>query len=126
MPEIHLDTNVLIGVATHSVSEDVVLRRWLGQRLSVRTSTVAWAEFLCGPLPPDAGSSVRGMVGEPIPLTAEDASRAAELFNATGRRRGSLNDCMIAAIAMHAGAALATNDGTHFRRFVAFGLKIAE
>ncbi len=87
---------------------------------------MAWAEFLCGPLLPDAGSSVRGMVGEPIPLTAQHASRAAELFNATGRRRGSLNDCMIAAIAMLAGAELATNDATHFRRFVPLGLEIAD
>ena len=126
MREIHLDTNILIGIATHLASEDVLLRRWLAQGLSVRASTVAWAEFLCGPVPPDSVPSVGAIVGEPIPLTARDASRAAELFNATGRRRGSLNDCMIAAIAMHAGAALATNDVTHFGRFAALGLKIAD
>ena len=126
MREVHLDTNVLIGVAKHSVPEDTRVRSWLGQRVSVRTSTVAWAEFLCGPLPADAGPSVRVVVGDPIQLTADDASRAAELFNATGRRRGSLNDCMIAAFAMRAGAELATNDASHFRQFVALGLKIAD
>ena len=126
MREIHLDTNFLIGVSQHSLSEDKLLRRWLNQRLSVRTSTVAWAEFLCGPLHTDAASSVRGLIGEPIPLTEEDARRAAELFNATGRRRGSLNDCMIGAIVMRSEAALATNDTAHFTHFVSLGLKIAE
>ena len=125
MREIHLDTNFLVAVATHSASEDALLRGWLGQQLSVRTSTVAWAEFLCGPLTPDARASVLGIVGEPIPLTADHASRAADLFSATGRRRGSLNDCLIAAIALQSGAELATSDATHFRRFVTLGLEIA-
>ena len=125
MREIHLDTNFLIGVAKHSLPEDTRLRRWLRDRIAIRTSTVAWAEFLCGPLLPEAASSVRAMVGEPIPLTEEDASRAAKLFNATGRRRGSLNDCMIAAIAMRSAAGLATNDSAHFTRYVSLGLAIA-
>ena len=51
---------------------------------------------------------------------------AATLFNATGRRSRSLQDCMIAAAAIRANAELATIDVKDFRRFEQFGLRIAE
>jgi len=47
------------------------------------------------------------------------------LFNRAGRRRGSLLDCMIAAIALRAGAALATANQADFRRLRAAGLRLA-
>ncbi len=61
----------------------------------------------------------------PLPFTIDDAPRAAALFNATGRRRTSLPDCMIAAVAIRAGAALATNNRDDFARFSAHGLRLA-
>jgi predicted nucleic acid-binding protein len=64
------------------------------------------------------------LFGEPAALGAIDATLAAHLFNATGRRRGSLADCMISAIAMNAGAALATTNVADFERFVSHGLTI--
>jgi predicted nucleic acid-binding protein len=54
-----------------------------------------------------------------------DAGASARLFNLTGRRRGSLNDCMIAAIALRVDASVATTDVADFRRFEAAGLQIA-
>ena len=55
----------------------------------------------------------------------EDAGTTAMLFNRAGRRRGSLLDCMIAAIALRAGAALATANQADFRRLRAAGLRLA-
>ena len=123
---IHLDTNFLIGLSQHSFLEDGLLRRWLGERRPLGTSSVAWAEFLCGPLQPGAALKVRSLLGDPVPFTADDAARAAELFNATWRRRGSLNDCMIAAVALRAEASLATRDVDDFARFATFGLRMAD
>ena len=87
---------------------------------------MAWAEFLCGPLAEQTLPGITSILGESVAVTTEDASHAARLFNATGRRRGSLADCMIAAVAIRSGAEIATNDLTHFRRFADFGLHIAE
>lgn len=123
---IHLDTNFLVGLSQHSYVEDGLFRRWLAERRPIGTSSVAWAEFLCGPLQPGAVLKLRSLVGDPEPFTADDATRAAELFNATGRRRGSLNDCMIAAVALRMEASLATRDVEDFARFATFGIRMAD
>jgi len=60
------------------------------------------AEFLCGPVSARAMEDAAELFGEPAALSGVDATLAAHLFNATGRRRGSLADCMISAIAMNA------------------------
>ena len=52
-----------------------------------------------------------------MPFGGDDAVRVAELFNQTGRRRGSLFDCMIAAAAIRANAILATGNRIDFKRF---------
>lgn len=83
------------------------------------------AEFLCGPLNPDQGPLAAALFPRPELFTPDDAARAADLFNATGCRRGSLLDCMIAATALRAGAALATENPDDFRRFEPLGLRLA-
>jgi predicted nucleic acid-binding protein len=55
-----------------------------------------------------------------------DSILAARLFNDSGRRRGTLIDCMIAATALRAREPLATANAVDFRRFAAFGLAILE
>jgi len=64
-------------------------------------------------------------VSERVPFGEGEAALAAQLFDGSGRRRGSLADCMIAATAIRAGATLATEDARDFRRFGGAGLTLA-
>lgn len=86
---------------------------------------IAWAELLCGPIPVHDSHATRTLIGPPVLLVEEDASRAADLFNLGGRRSHSLPDCLVAAVAIRAGATLATNNVADFKRFEAAGLKLA-
>ena len=121
---IHLDTSFLIRALQTESPEDRRLRRWIreGERLGM--SSVAWTEFLCGPLSDSELVLATEIVGECREFTSEDAAAAAALFNRSGRRRGSLMDCMIAAAALADGAAIATTNPDDFRRFKESGLEI--
>lgn len=107
-------------------AENAALMGWLGDRAVVGLSSIAWAEFLCGPMSAAELEDIATALDEPEPFTALDATLAAELFNASGRRRGSLADCMIAATALRAGASLATSNTRDFERFVPHGLVFAK
>jgi predicted nucleic acid-binding protein len=110
-----LDTSFLIRALVPGSSEDTRLRAWLAADTEVAISAVAWAEFLCGPLEADAFALAAAVVGEPLPVTGDHARRAADLFNAQGRRRGTLMDCLIAATAIAEDAELATANPRDFR-----------
>ena len=88
-------------------------------------STIAWGEFLCGPIDEAALSLASLVVTTRPPFTEDMAAIAAELFNGSGRRRGTMIDCMIAATAITEKAALATGNSSDFGRFEAFGLALA-
>lgn len=122
---IYLDTNFLIGALDPLSLEQRRLRGWMRSRRPVRASSIAWAEFLCGPLRPEDIQLAGTVIGEPVPFSAEDGNTAAWLFNRGGRRRGSLLDCMIAASAINASASLATNNIADFERFREAGLELA-
>jgi len=87
-------------------------------------TSIAWTEFLCGPLEPDELTLAERIVVERIEYTEHDARRAAEWFNTTGRRRGSLADCMIAACAAERDAVLATLNRQDFECFAELGLRL--
>jgi len=110
-----LDTSFLIRALVAGSPEDARLRAWLAQDAEVAVSAVAWAEFLCGPLDADALALASAVVGEALPVTAAHARRAADLFNAGGRRRGTLVDCLIAATAIEEDAELATANPRDFQ-----------
>jgi predicted nucleic acid-binding protein len=122
---IQLDTSFLIRALVRHSREDTVLRTWLRDGESVMVDALAWAEFLCGPVSPAAIAAARALVGEAATFGAREAERAARLFNESGRRRGTLVDCMISASAIENQAALATSTPADFRRFVPFGLRLA-
>ena len=103
-----------------------MLRDWLRRGEPLGMSAIAWAELLCGPLEPEHLELVANIVPERIPFAEEDALLCAQLFNESGRRRGSLIDCMIAASAQRAEAPLATANVSDFRRLASRGLTLLE
>ena len=122
---IHLDTSFLIRALAVGTPQDRTLRAWLAAGETLGISAVAWAEFLCGPVEPGEVDLVTRVVSERAPFGEDEAALAARLFNDSGRRRGSLADCMVAATAIRAGASLATENPKDFRRFAAAGLSLA-
>lgn len=90
----------------------------------VVVSAVAGTEFLCGPIEPAEEELALRIVDGHRDLTFEHAGIAARLFNESGCRRSSLSDCLIAAVAVHDAARLATANLADFRRFASAGLKL--
>ena len=123
---IHVDTSFLIRGLARGSAEDRALRRWLRTGEPLGMSAVAWAELLCGPIDETHREMAERTVSERVPFLEEDAVLAARLFNESGRRRGSLMDCMIAASALRAAAPLATANASDFRRISARGLTLLE
>jgi predicted nucleic acid-binding protein len=121
---IHLDTSFLIRALVSGSAEDRRLRDWINQNQGLGISAVAWAEFLCGPVVPPALELAAEVLDEPVPFLAEDAVAAARLFNLGARRRGSLADCMVAAVALRLGASLATANPDDFRKLGAAGPRL--
>lgn len=121
---IHLDTSFLIRALVRGSAEDQRLRDWLRKGEPLGMSAIAWAEFLCGPVEVAQLQFVGLIVSQRAPFAEDDAVLAARLFNDSGRRRGSLADCMIAAAAIREQAPLATDNPSDFRRFHGAGLRI--
>ena len=122
---IHLDTSFLIHALRAGSPQEKTLVRWLERSDDLGICATAWAEFLCGPVSAAAASRALDLLGSPVPVDRTTAERAADLFNISGRRRGSLADCLIAAAAIEAGASLATDNRPDFIRFVPAGLILA-
>ena len=123
---IHLDTSFLIRSLVSGSVEDHALRGWIGKAEDIAIGAVAWSEFLCGPVSAEGIELSARLFGEPMPFGSREAATAATLFNASGRRRGSILDCMVAATAIESNAALATGNRGDFRRFEPLGLRLAE
>ncbi len=120
-----LDTGFVIRSLVKGSQEEAALRLWLGEGEQLSMCAIAWAEFLCGPVGLNETELARRIVQRRAPLTEAHARDAASLFNASGRRRGSLADCFIAAEAIAAKAPLATTNVRDFERFAAQGLRLA-
>ena len=122
---IHLDTSFLIRALVRGSPEDARLREWIRANEPLGMSAIAWAEYLCGPVDETVLSLASAVVARRFQFTEEMATMAARLFNGSGRRRGTMIDCMIAATALAEEAAVATSNPGDFSRFEAFGLALA-
>lgn len=107
----------MAGSAAHVKS-----RVWTQASEACNASSIAWAEFLCGPLDAPAEAIVRLIFPPPEPFLPADAVPAARLFNQTGRHSRSLADCMIAAVALRCGAKLTTSNTADIQPFLVPGL----
>ena len=97
---IHLDTNYLIGLPVKGSAVGLDVDGWLAAGESFAASAIAWTEFLNGPVTPLEVSRAEAVLqSRIIPFGQGEATLAAELFNMTGRQRGSRFDCLIAATA---------------------------
>ncbi len=105
---IHLDTSFLIQSLVAGSESDKKLQTWLANGDALGISTIAWSEFMCGPLTSDQQVLAETLVGTPEPFIRLDADKAAELFNLSGRRSRSLADWQIAAVALRCSARIAT------------------
>jgi predicted nucleic acid-binding protein len=123
---IHLDTNYLIGLLVKGSPQAGDVDGWLAAGQPLATSAIAWTEFLNGPVTPFEVSRAQAVLQSRIaPFGQQEAVLAADLFNRTGRRRGSRFDCLIAATAILAQSEVATINQSDFKVFVQHGLKLA-
>lgn len=121
---IHFDTNALIYLPQWAKDGHPVVKRVVvGEPAAV--CSVVWHEYLCGPLADDEAALARAFLqGRIQPVTEEDAQLAAELFNATGRKRTHRTDTLIAACAIRVDAEFVTANPADFQPFTAHGLRL--
>jgi predicted nucleic acid-binding protein len=99
--------------------------QWLASGESLAASAIAWSEFLNGPVTSSEANQVEAVLqSQIISFGKAEAALAADLFNKTGRRRGSRFDCLIAATAILHQAELATINQADFKPFMPHGLKL--
>jgi len=122
---IHLDTNYLIGLLVKRSRESIDVDQWLAAGENLAASAIAWTEFLNGPVTALEVSQVEMILqSQIIPFGKVEATFAADLFNKTGRRRGSRLDCLIAATAILSQSEFATINQSDFKPYVPHGLKL--
>lgn len=122
---IHLDTNYLIGLLVRGSREASEVDQWIAAGQSLAASAIAWSEFLNGPVTAVEAMQVEAVLqSQIVSFGKAEAALAADLFNKTGRRRGSRFDCLIAATAILNQADLATINQSDFKAFAPYGLKL--
>jgi predicted nucleic acid-binding protein len=122
---IHLDTSFLIQALVPGSTAETKLLAWLTAGEDFAVSTIAWSEFLSGPLTSQDELLAQLLLSAPEPFLAADACKAAELFNVTGRRSRTLADCQIAAVALRCSLKLATGNAADFVPMQSHGLMLA-
>ncbi len=120
-----LDTNYLIRTLIPKTPEALRIIDWIQAGETLCTSSIAWYEFLCGPVNNEGIIVVHSLIEERVlPFTADQSAEAARLFNKTGRKRNLRVDAMIASAAIISNAKLATENITDFTYFIPLGLRL--
>lgn len=122
-----LDTNYLIRALVNGTSEGEQVSMWLSLGEELCTSSIAWYEFLSGPVDREGIELIREVIRDRIiPFVSDTAAEAARLYNVTGRVRRLRVDAMIAATTVVVGARLATGNTADFRIFTSEGLELVQ
>jgi predicted nucleic acid-binding protein len=121
-----LDTNFLIGMLVPDSREFDQVIEWTQSGDPLVTSSVAWYEFLCGPVSAHHIATIRPVLREVVAFDELHAAEAAHLFNSSGRSRQRRVDAMIAATALILDAKLATNNRSDFQVFTRYGLRLVD
>lgn len=122
-----LDTNYLIGALITGSRESNAVLLWLGKGEVLAAPAICWYEFLSGPVTTEQIRAITAILrGGVLPFDIIGSEKAADLFNATHRKRVLRVDAMIAATAINHNAHLATNNIEDFKLFAPHGLKLAK
>ena len=72
---IHFDTSFLIQALVPGSAPETKLQTWLTSGEDLGISSIAWSEFLCGPLTADDAALVEILFAAPEPFLASDAPK---------------------------------------------------
>jgi len=123
MRKIHLDTNYLIEFQLAGSKSRSILKSLLKEQTQFAISTITWHEFLCGPVEQVHKDNVIDLIqNRIIPLNSEMAELGAELFNYTGRKKGTKADCLIASTAICENSEILSWNINDFKKFIQYGL----
>ncbi len=122
---IHLDANLLIAIIKISDPHHPTAGRIIAGPGPFGCSSIAWMELHSKPVHPRDTAALKTLLNAGIsPLDEASASLAGEIYHRTGSNRRTRLDAIIAAIAIHAGAELATVNVGDFEPFRPHGLKL--
>jgi predicted nucleic acid-binding protein len=119
-----LDTNYLIRGIALETKEANHMAEWAQQGEILIVSSIAWYEFLCGPVSQSQIYVMKSFLTDVVPFDEIQAQEAARLFNMVKRNRRLRIDALIAALAITRNCPLATNNKTDFDEFTPHGLKL--
>ena len=120
-----VDTTFMIDALHPGTRSNRVVSNWLLAEETVNVPALVWTELMIGDLPQPTRDELHSLFPSPEPLFAADATKAAELFVRTGKRPGTLRECLIAAVCLRVRARLATLAIQNFNHFESFGLVLA-
>jgi predicted nucleic acid-binding protein len=83
-----LDANYLILIAGGEPTAEAEVDAWMESGHVIATSSIAWSEFVTGPLLAEDRKLIESLIGEAIlPFGRSEAEQAAHLFRHAGCRR---------------------------------------
>jgi predicted nucleic acid-binding protein len=123
---IHFDTNFLVALVAKKSHLHAIMEKWLATGETFAVSSIAWSEFVTGPVEPEEVRDALLIVeNRIIPFGQAEAHLAAKLYNQAARQRDLRVDSFVAAVAISSSASLATENRRDFSPFVPGGLRLA-